>query len=66
MFLLAQQLFRGYSILNLIIACIVIGTVLYILNVIVEVPPKFKQVVNAAALAIVGIIAIVILWSFIQ
>ena len=58
------QSFGGYSILKVLILIIVLVTGWYILNQVVTLTPRMQAIAGALGLAIVGIIALVILFSF--
>jgi hypothetical protein len=55
----------AYSIAQLLIACIVIGAIVYIFNAVVELPAQVKLIINVVLVAIVAIVAIKILLSFV-
>jgi uncharacterized protein (DUF983 family) len=59
------QAFGAYSIGQILIVCIVLGACFYIFNSIVELPPKAKMIVNVVLVALLAIVAIRFLLSFV-
>lgn len=63
--MLLAQAFGAYSIGQILVVVIVIGAIWYIFNAVVELPPKAKMIVNVVMVAILAIVAIRILLSFV-
>jgi len=55
----------AYSIGQILVALIVIGAIWYIFNAVVDLPPKAKMIVNVVLIAILAIVAIRLLLSFV-